>query len=126
MARHDGEERITERDQQMWDDYVLRNMTQQQIADKFGCSQALVSQRIRKVRANMPQQSKEDVIQRRIEQLNQLVSAIHATALSGDSDKIGDYLKLTDREAKLLGLYTAEKVEQTTTIRYEVVFDEED
>lgn len=126
MTRHDGEERITERDQQMWNDYVLRNMTQQQIADKFSVSQQLVSQTIRKVRENTPQPTKEDIIQRRIDQLNQLVSAIHGDALGGDSDKIGDYLKLTEREAKLLGLYTAEKVEQTTTIRYEVVFDEED
>lgn len=125
MTRHDGEERITERDQQMWDDYVLRNMTQRQIAEKYECSQALVSQRIRFVREHTPQQTRDDIIARRIQQIDHVVSQAYQEALSGDSDKVTDYLKLTEREAKLLGLFTPDKVETDVTVRYLIV-DEED
>lgn len=120
MAIPEDSERLTERDHQMWDDYVSRNMTQKKIADKYGVSQGLVSRRIRMVRESLPPQSREDIIARRVEQLDQIVTDAYLAALSGDSDKLSDYLKITEREAKLLGLFAAEKhqVEADTTVRY--------
>lgn len=104
MAQNPDGERLSTRDRAMWDDYVLRNMTQAAIAAKHGVSQQTVSDRLKAVRESLGEEHRDAVVQRRLAQLNAVMESLVTSALNGDKDDVATLLKVMEREAKYLGL----------------------
>jgi hypothetical protein len=119
----DSEEtRLAGRNGLVWQMYAVESRLQEDIALALGISQARVSQIIRAVRASIPQQTKDEVVQERIDQLRAVSAAVAARAKeTGDKDDIMSLLRIQEREAKLLGLDSAQKVEHSGGVKYEIV-----
>lgn len=113
------QDRLDGRTGRVWQMYI-RMQTQQAIADELGISQSRVSKIIAEVRASIPQQTREEIVQERVEQLRILGNSVFAAADDGDPQAINAFLKIQEREAKLLGLDSAIKQEVDATVRYEI------
>lgn len=111
MAKHQTE-RVDGRNGRVWQLYAVRSWTQEQVAEELGISQQQVSRIIREVRDAIPLQTKEEIVQERVEQIRQVVKAVVDDALEyGDKDAVSSLVKLWEREAKLLGLDAPTKQE---------------
>lgn len=113
------QDRLDGRTGRVWQMYI-RMQTQQAIADELGISQSRVSKIIAEVRASIPQQTREEIVQERVEQLRTIGTRVFEAAEDGDPQAINAFLKIQEREAKLLGLDSAIKQEVDATVRYEI------
>ena len=103
--------RLNERDQAIWDGYVLQGKTLMQLAAEFDLSHQRISQVLAKIRESLPERDRQAVVDLRIDQIGAIVKGVLPLARSGDKDAVASYVKLADREAKYLGLDAATKVE---------------
>lgn len=115
----DSKQRLEGRTGLIWEMYV-NCYTQQAIADRFGISQSRVSAIIRGIQAEIPPQSREEIVQKRLELLDAVTTRLAEAARDGDPQAIMALLKVQEREAKLLGLDSAIKQEVDATVRYEI------
>lgn len=103
--------RLNERDQAIWDGYVLQGKTLMQLAAEFDLSHQRISQVLAKIRESLPERDRQSVVDLRIDQIGAIVKGVLPMAQAGDKDAVASYVKLADREAKYLGLDAATKVE---------------
>lgn len=113
-------ERLNGRTGQVWQLYIAGH-TQQAIAERFEIGQSTVSKILAEVRASIPPQSREEIVQERLDLLRGITAGITEAAQDGDRDAIAAILKIQEREAKLLGLDSAVKQEVDATVQYRVV-----
>lgn len=116
--------RLNERDQAIWDGYVLQGKTLMQLAEEFDLSHQRISQVLAKIRESLPERDRQAVVDLRIDQIGAIVKGVLPLAQAGDKDAVASYVKLADREAKYLGLDAATKVEanvQTPNLDPDVV-----
>lgn len=118
MAR-DSKQRLEGRTGEIWKLYT-RGMTQHAIAERFEISQSNVSRIIAEVRASIPKETRDEVVQSHIEQLRRINVTVAEAAEDGDPAAIAALIKVQEREAKLLGLDSAIKQEVDATVRYEI------
>lgn len=111
--------RLDGRTGQVWQLYIDGH-TQHAIAERFGISQSNVSRILAEVRAGIPQQTREEIVRERVEQLAKFRMVLAEAANDGDPQAIQMALKVQEREAKLLGLDSAVKQEVDATVRYEI------
>ena len=115
----------------VWEYYAVRRWTQQQIADHFDLSQPQVSNIIRLAREEVPEQTREEIVQERIEQLRAFDKKFSEQAMaevSWDDRNMRDIeaakliMQFHQREAKLLGLDAPAKItaDGNVTVRYEI------
>lgn len=110
------------RNGQVWYMFAVQQRLQEDIALELGITQGRVSQIINEVRKHIPQTTREEIIQERIDQLRVVATVVaDRAAETGDKDDIMSLLRIQEREAKLLGLDSAQKVEHSGGVRYEVV-----
>lgn len=103
--------RLNERDQAIWDGYVLQGKTLMELAGEFDLSHQRISQVLAKIRESLPERDRQAVVDLRIDQIGAIVKGVLPLARTGDRDAVASYVKLADREAKYLGLDAATKVE---------------
>lgn len=108
--------RLTNRDNAMWEDYIVRNMRQVDIATKHGVSQQTVSDRMKIVRECLGEERREDILSRRLAQLNVVLESLAALAQTGEKDAVASFLKVVERESKYLGLDAPAKTEISGTM----------
>lgn len=113
-------ERLEGRTGQVWQLYIDGN-TQQAIAERFDISQSHVSKILAEVRASIPQQTRDEIVRERVEQLAKFRMVLAEAANDGDPQAIQMALKVQEREAKLLGLDSAVKQEVDATVQYRIV-----
>lgn len=113
-------ERLEGRTGQVWQLYIDGH-TQQAIAERFGISQSHVSKILAEVRASIPQQTRDEIVRERVEQLAKFRMVLAEAANDGDPQAIQMALKVQEREAKLLGLDSAVKQEVDATVQYRIV-----
>ena len=101
--------RLNERDQAIWDGYVLQGKTLMQLAEEFDLSHQRISQVLAKIRESLPERDRQAVVDLRIDQIGAIVKGVLPLAQAGDKDAVASYVKLADREAKYLGLDAATK-----------------
>lgn len=111
--------RLEGRTGEIWQMY-LKCHTQEAIAEHFNMSQSNVSRILAEVRASIPQASKEEIVQKRVELLDLVATRLAEAAMDGDPAAVTALLKVQEREAKLLGLDSAIKQEVDATVRYEI------
>lgn len=111
--------RLSARDQQIWDLYI-GGKTQMMLAQQFDVSNQRISQILQEIRASLPPHDRQKTIDLRLDQIAQGVNGVMPGVISGDKDSIASWKILAEREAKLLGLDSAEKVELSGGVRYEV------
>lgn len=116
-------DRLDQRNDEMWDDYTLRSMSQRQLSEKYNLSQAQVSRVLAEVREGLPPRVRDELITRRVEQLDMLVRAVLPEAMTGDKDAIASYNALVTRESKLLGLDAAIKQDVTADVKVNYVIE---
>lgn len=103
--------RLNERDQAIWDGYVLQGKTLMQLAEEFDLSHQRISQVLAKIRESLPERDRQAVVDLRIDQIGAIVKGVLPLAQAGDKDAVASYVKLADREAKYLGLDAPTKME---------------
>lgn len=111
-------ERNHQRNQRAWELYTLHNMTQQQIADTLELSVQRISQILAEVRAELPQETREDTIARRRAQIDAVISGHLPAAATGDKDATLSLVKLWERESKYLQLDAPTRQEVTATVAH--------
>jgi predicted transcriptional regulator len=112
MAQNGKNAKEEGRNGRVWQLYAVRGWTQEQVAEELGISQARVSQIVSAVRKEIPLQTREEIVQERVEQIRAVVRAVVDAALEyGDKDAVSSLVKLWEREAKLLGLDAPTKQE---------------
>lgn len=112
MAQNGKNKPSEGRNGRAWQLYAVRGWTQEQVAEELGISQARVSQIISEVRKEIPLQTREEIVQERVEQIRAVVRRVVDEALDyGDKDAVSSLVKLWEREAKLLGLDAPTKQE---------------
>jgi len=112
VPRRKFSERLEGRNGRVWELYAVRSWTQEQVAEELEISQQEVSRIIRRVREEIPQQTREEIVQERVDQIRRVVQAVVDDALEyGDKDAVSSLVKLWEREAKLLGLDAPTKQE---------------
>lgn len=111
--------RLEGRTGQVWQ-MTIAGHTQQAIAEVLGISQSNVSRILAEARKEIPQQTREEIVQERLDLLRSITAGITEAAQEGDRDAIAAILKIQEREAKLLGLDSAVKQEVDATVRYEI------
>jgi DNA-binding transcriptional regulator LsrR (DeoR family) len=117
----DGD-RLAGRDGAIWQSYI-RGATQESIARKFGISQQRVSAVIKEVRDNMPEETKQEIVQREIEMLytarEHVIELMEQAVATGEAklalDAVDRLVRVGERQARLLGLDAATKVEANVT-----------
>lgn len=117
----DGD-RLAGRDGAIWQAYI-RGATQEALARKFQISQQRVSQVIRDVRNNMPEETKAEIVQREIELLyatrEHVIELMEQAVATGEAklalDAVDRLVRVGERQARLLGLDAATKVEANVT-----------
>ena len=110
------------RNGQVWYMFAVQQRLQEDIALELGISQPRVSQIINEVRKNIPQTTREEIVQERIDQLRVVATVVaDRAAETGDKDDIMSLLRIQEREAKLLGLDSVTKVEHSGGVRYEII-----
>ena len=116
------DDRLSERDTQIWHQYAVLSWTQYKIAECHDISQSEVSRILKKVREQIPQQTRDEIVTARIEMLRAVTEAVIPKALTGDKDAVSSLMQLQAREAKLLGYDAPEKqdVKNDVTVRYVV------
>lgn len=113
--------RLSERDQKIWDGYV-GGKTILVLAQEFDVSNQRISQILREIRASLPPHDRQTIIDLRVDQIAQGVNGVMPGLIVGDKDAIAAWKMLAEREAKYLGLDSAEKVEVSGGVRYEIDF----
>ena len=113
---HDEVQALAER---VWDMY-LAGHPQRIIAKGLGINQQYVSQLLRKIREQIPKESRDDLVQAAEERYNKLRTAHMGAALEGDVDATKVVLAIESDRRKMLGLDAVTKVEQDTTVRYQI------
>lgn len=143
-----GEEAALEgRNGEIWQDYTVRRMSQERIAAKHGIGQQRVSQIIREVREKIPAVDLDEMRLKSVELYSDLVRRAMdivdlapapvfvgkdgSIAYDEDGSVVRDYggriaamRTAADMEKeirKLYGLDAAEKVEQSGSVRFEIV-----
>lgn len=112
MAQNGKNVKQEGRNGRVWQLYAVRGWTQEQVAEELGISQAHVSRIISEVRKEIPLQTREEIVQERVEQIRAIVRVVVEGALEyGDKDAVSSLVKLWEREAKLLGLDAPTKQE---------------
>lgn len=112
MAQNGKNVKQEGRNGRVWQLYAVRGWTQEQVAEELGISQAHVSRIISEVRKEIPLQTREEIVQERVEQIRAVVRRVVDEALDyGDKDAVSSLVKLWEREAKLLGLDAPTKQE---------------
>lgn len=110
------------RNGQVWYMFAVQQRLQEDIALELGITQARVSQIVNEVRKHIPQTTREEIVQERIDQLRVVATVVaDRAAETGDKDDIMSLLRIQEREAKLLGLDSAQKVEHSGGVKYEIV-----
>lgn len=113
--------RLSERDQTIWDGYV-GGKTILVLAAEHDLSNQRISQILAEIRASLPPRDRQTVVDLRLDQIGNGVNGVMAGVIAGDKDAIAAWVRLADREAKYLGLDSAEKVEISGGVRYEIDF----
>lgn len=113
---HDEVQALAE---QAWDMY-LAGHPQRIIARGLGISQRHVSTLLKQVRDQIPKESREDLVQAAEERYNKLRAAYMDKALDDDKDAAKLVLQIENDRRKMLGLDAVTKVEQDTTVRYQI------
>jgi DNA-binding transcriptional regulator LsrR (DeoR family) len=115
------EDRLAGRNGAIWQAYV-RGSSQDSIAAKFGISQQRVSQVIREVRDSIPEETKAQIIAAEAELLRtvrvKVMDLIEVTEGSEPKvflDAVDRLIRVSERQARLLGLDAATKVEANVT-----------
>lgn len=121
MTMNTDNGRLNERDQQIWDGYV-GGKTLMVLAKEHNISYQRVSQILQEIRASLPPRDRQTIIDLRVDQIAQGVNGVMPGLVVGDKDAIAAWVRLADREAKYLGLDSAEKVEVSGGVRYEIDF----
>lgn len=142
---------LIERRAQGWELYV-QGWTQREIAEHFGIDQSTVSDDLREYRSGVPKQTREQLIEkhqaslawatRELRELHDLPAPPVTAGAMGDlvrdplTDEIVrdyglkrqtvlDLVRLQEREAKLLGLNAADRVEVSGNVTFEGSVDAE-
>lgn len=128
MAKADNDRtaRLEGRNGDVWKAY-LSGQTQCALAEKYGVTQARISQIIRDVRLSIPEETTDDLRMLDLERLDAVLPAHYRAAKAGDKDGLTGVLKIMERRARLLGMDAPVKQNVTAAVRYEVVgLDEDD
>lgn len=113
---HDEVQALAER---AWDMY-LAGHPQRIIARGLGVTQPYVSTLLKQIRDQIPKESRDDLVQAAEERYNKLRTAHMEAALEGDVDATKVVLAIEGDRRKMLGLDAVTKVEQDTTVRYQI------
>lgn len=143
---------LIERRAEAWELYAVKGWTQREIGEHFGIDQSTVSIDIAEYRAGVPKQTREQLIEkhqealawavRELQELHALAAPPVTAGAMGDlvrdpqTDEIVrdyglkrqtvlDLVRLQEREAKLLGLNAADKVEVSGSVQFEGSVDAE-
>jgi DNA-binding transcriptional regulator LsrR (DeoR family) len=116
----DGD-RLAGRDGEIWQAY-FRGATQDELAAKHGISQQRVSQIIAEVRDNIPEETKAQAILGEVELLRAVRARVVELLEASDGvepklflDAVDRFVRVSERQARLLGLDAATKVEANVT-----------
>lgn len=117
----DGD-RLAGRNGAIWQAYI-RGATQESIARKFKISQQRVSDVIKQVRDNLPEETKNEIVTREVELLyltrESVVELMEQARAGGEPkillDAVDRLVRIGERQARLLGLDAATKVEANVT-----------
>lgn len=121
MALQKDVKAVSQRNYDIWYDYVVLGLPGALIADKHNLSVPRVSQIVNRVRHLIPDPVREDVTKDVLEQLAAVRRGLMPEALNGDPKSIMALSKLWDRQAKILGLDAPTRVDAVAAIKYEVV-----
>lgn len=103
-----------------WDMYLVGH-PQRIIAKGLGISQTRVSALLKQIRDQIPKESREDAVTAAEERYNRLRAAYMDAALEdGDKDAAKLVLQIENDRRRMLGLDAVTKVEQDTTVRYQI------
>lgn len=116
--------RLSLRDQQIWEDFTLGGKTLMALAEEHDVSYQRIGQIIKEIREKLPEEDKGTVVGLRLEQIKAMTAGLLPGLLAGNKDAIASWKIIADREAKYLGLDSAEKVELSGGVRYEVIIDD--
>jgi hypothetical protein len=106
-------ERLSERNQAIWDGYTLAGKTLVELAHEHGVSYQRISQVLAEIRETLPEEDRRGVVDLRLAQIGAMVKGVLPLACTGDKDAIASWTRLADREAKYLGLDSPAKVEHS-------------
>jgi transcriptional regulator with XRE-family HTH domain len=116
----DGD-RLAGRNGEIWQAYV-RGATQEELADRYTLSQQRISQIIAEVRDNMPEETLADIVTREAELLSVVRSKVVGLIETAENsepkvflDAVDRLVRISERNARLLGLDAATKVEANIT-----------
>lgn len=114
------EDRLVQRNTLIWHQYAVLSRSQQSIADEHGISQSEVSRIIKRVREQIPEHTRDEIVRDRVELIRAVTEAVVPQALTGDKDAVASLMQLQARESKLLGYDAPDKqdVKNDVTVRY--------
>ena len=129
MSQREDSERLVQRDADIWYDYCVLSISQRKLAAKYDLSQQQISRILKKQRESLPEVTREQLAQERLEQIREIIAAVMPGALEGRRGSIRSYVELVEREAKIAGYEAPARVEEKndTTIHYQIEgFDDDD
>lgn len=113
------DERNLTRDERIWKEYLL-GASQAELGRRHGISQQRVSVIIADMRDALPARTREELVAESVEllrELRQTVAGVMEDAYDPKVtlDAVGTHLRIMEREARLLGLDAATKLEHTVS-----------